>query len=464
MKAAADSAITTGGISSRGNKLAKRKEVTHIMYAKEGDEIRTEVKQKHEEVLARWKHNCELAKAGLVEEVDNDTKIHFHLGETDTGADFSASCSGFLNVQVAYADFVKKAVAHDDNMQSLVNEKASAQALVASKDTNKCEDSNHDGNIFDDEDRNVWDDEDRQDATIGLYNIPQEFTPVLDFSVGLQGVDLDTSEWFNLNVDCLYNESDVLLQFQELDPSAPFLLNPLFEYPTTIASASVPVQDLDYYQLTQFFQDLNLQNNGALDFTVPPPLALEFTILPPLALEFTVPPLLPPAAALHHQLPDPSMVPGTRATTPLPQSTALQMLLPQLPSTPAEVTAGTPLNTATKRSLPYGASSPTCEQALNAIGSSKAHVCAMMGAQEGKENDGITLSSTKCKAKLTNQHINNHQSLYIYPTPSGTHFVPMGPMDDIEVVRLQNSEDHLVDGANLKSLSGSITGLDGANE
>lgn len=54
------------------------------MYAKEGDEIRTEVKQKHEEVLARWKHNCELAKAGLVEEVDNDTKIQYALLARDS--------------------------------------------------------------------------------------------------------------------------------------------------------------------------------------------------------------------------------------------------------------------------------------------------------------------------------------------------------------------------------------------
>ncbi|KAG2090917.1 uncharacterized protein F5147DRAFT_780185 [Suillus discolor] len=385
VKSAADSAITMGGISSHGDKLSKRKEITRIMYAKEGDEICTEVKQKHEEVLAKWKHNRVLAKAGLVKEVDDDTKIQafdelgshldrifrhlshktgglkftciaggrnpstgevivvdFHLGETDTGADFSASYPGFSDVQVAYADFVKKAVAHDDNMQSPVNKEASAQALGARKDMNECEDSNQDifddedGNICDNEDGNicadegnVCDDEDGQDTTIDLYNIPQEFTPVLDFSAGLQGIDLDTSEWFNLNVDHLYNESDTLLQFEELDPSvlgmditnmiatlsnitdqngAPSPLNALFEYPTAVASAPIPAQDLDYYQLAQFFQDLNLPDNGALEFTVPPPLL--------------------PVAALHYQLPDPSTVPGIRATTPLLQSTALQMLSP----------------------------------------------------------------------------------------------------------------------------------------
>ncbi|KAG2122508.1 hypothetical protein BD769DRAFT_1389598 [Suillus cothurnatus] len=420
VKSTADSAIATEGISSRGDKLSKRKEVTCIMYAKEGDEICTEVKQKHKEALAKWKHNCELAKAGLVEEVDNDTKIqafnelgshldcifhhlshkmgglkftyiagghnpstkevivvNFHLGETDTGADFSASYPGFLDVQVTYADFVKKAVAHNDNMQSLANEEASVQALGARKDTDECEDSNQD--IFDNEDRN--------------------FMPVPDFSAGLQGVDLDNSEWFNWNMDSLYNESDVLLQFEELDPSvlgmdttnmiatlsnitdhdsAPSPLNPLFKYPTAVASAPIPVQDLDYYQLAQFFQDLNLPNNGALEFTVSPPLL--------------------PAIALHHQLPDPSTVPGTRETTPLLQSTALQMLSPQLPSWPPEVTTGTPSSTSVHlNSLTTDSEQPsgphhtahhhipsTHEQTLNAIGSSKACVCAMMGVKEGK--------------------------------------------------------------------------------
>jgi hypothetical protein len=34
----------------------------------------------------------------------------FHLGETDTGAEFSACYPEFSDVQVAYADFVKDAV------------------------------------------------------------------------------------------------------------------------------------------------------------------------------------------------------------------------------------------------------------------------------------------------------------------------------------------------------------------
>jgi len=77
VKATADTAIEAGGISSRGEKLSKRKEVTRIMYATEDDAICTEVKQKHTEMLAKWKNDRELFKSGFVMEVDNDAKIQY---------------------------------------------------------------------------------------------------------------------------------------------------------------------------------------------------------------------------------------------------------------------------------------------------------------------------------------------------------------------------------------------------
>jgi hypothetical protein len=77
VKATADATIAVEGISSRGAKLSKWKEVTHAMYATEDDAIRTEVKEKHTEMLTRWKRNRELAKEGLVEEIDDDAKIQY---------------------------------------------------------------------------------------------------------------------------------------------------------------------------------------------------------------------------------------------------------------------------------------------------------------------------------------------------------------------------------------------------
>ncbi|KAG1775312.1 hypothetical protein EV702DRAFT_1199620, partial [Suillus placidus] len=47
--------------------------------------------------------------------------LDYHLGETDIGSEFSAQYTGFGEVQTAYADFVKLALAHDDNMQALAD-------------------------------------------------------------------------------------------------------------------------------------------------------------------------------------------------------------------------------------------------------------------------------------------------------------------------------------------------------
>jgi hypothetical protein len=75
VKDAADAAIIAAGATSRGEKLSKRKEVTRIKYASEDIDVRTEIKKKHQDALEKWKQGRELAKAGFMEEVTNDTKI-----------------------------------------------------------------------------------------------------------------------------------------------------------------------------------------------------------------------------------------------------------------------------------------------------------------------------------------------------------------------------------------------------
>lgn len=81
VKVAANAAITAGGASSRGEKLSTRKEVTRTKYASEDEVIRAEVKEKHREALAKWKHGRDLVKAGfqVVEEVSDDAKRRYVL-------------------------------------------------------------------------------------------------------------------------------------------------------------------------------------------------------------------------------------------------------------------------------------------------------------------------------------------------------------------------------------------------
>jgi hypothetical protein len=75
VKLQADAAIQAENIATRGEKLAKRKDMTRAMYATEDDSVKVQVKAKHQEALANWKQKRDLTKAGIVHEVDRDSKI-----------------------------------------------------------------------------------------------------------------------------------------------------------------------------------------------------------------------------------------------------------------------------------------------------------------------------------------------------------------------------------------------------
>ncbi|KAG1776737.1 hypothetical protein EV702DRAFT_1045783 [Suillus placidus] len=131
------------------------------------EEIKAEVRRRHQVALEKWRQSRELNKAGIVEEVDDETKtkaflelaghldcvfrhlshktgglkftciaggrnpvtgeavvldlpsLSFHIGDTAEGVDFSAHYPKFTDVQAAYATFVNEALAHDDNMEVL---------------------------------------------------------------------------------------------------------------------------------------------------------------------------------------------------------------------------------------------------------------------------------------------------------------------------------------------------------
>ncbi|KAG1810409.1 uncharacterized protein HD556DRAFT_1302715 [Suillus plorans] len=120
--------------------------------AEEPEEIKTEVRRRHQEALDKWRQTRELNRAGLVEEADEETKkkygltygglkftciaggrnpitgevvvLDFHLGDTEEGADFSAHYPRFSEVQAVYATFLWEALsltlsAYNNNVQAL---------------------------------------------------------------------------------------------------------------------------------------------------------------------------------------------------------------------------------------------------------------------------------------------------------------------------------------------------------
>ncbi|OAX33801.1 hypothetical protein K503DRAFT_786239 [Rhizopogon vinicolor AM-OR11-026] len=161
VKADADAAIKDGNIISRGKKLSKRRDVTRAKYAAEDASTKANIKEMHKQALIKWHERRELAKSGVIGDVDQDSKIrslagpsvnlghilitfsdaypttlvvlsslalledatqaqeNFHLGETEMGEEFSAHHAGFADVQVAYANFIKEALVHNDALQAL---------------------------------------------------------------------------------------------------------------------------------------------------------------------------------------------------------------------------------------------------------------------------------------------------------------------------------------------------------
>ncbi|KAG2745149.1 hypothetical protein P692DRAFT_20643969, partial [Suillus brevipes Sb2] len=153
VKAEADALIASETVTSRGDKLLMRRIVTRDKYAKEPEEIKAEVRRRHQVALKKWRQSRELNKAGIVEEVDDETKtkaflelaghldcvfrhlshktgglkftciaggrnpitgeavvLDFHIGDTAEGVDFSAHYPKFTDVRAAYATFVNEAL------------------------------------------------------------------------------------------------------------------------------------------------------------------------------------------------------------------------------------------------------------------------------------------------------------------------------------------------------------------
>jgi hypothetical protein len=79
VKPQADAVIQAENITLCGMKLAKRKDITRTTYAIEDDSIKIQVRAKHQEALADWKKKRDLAKAGIVHQVDQDAKIRYVL-------------------------------------------------------------------------------------------------------------------------------------------------------------------------------------------------------------------------------------------------------------------------------------------------------------------------------------------------------------------------------------------------
>ncbi|KAG1886820.1 uncharacterized protein F5891DRAFT_1200708 [Suillus fuscotomentosus] len=233
VKADADALIASETITSRGDKLLMRRIVTRDKYSKEPEEIKAEVRRRHQVALEKWRQTRKWNKAGIMEEVNEETKIKaflelgghldrvfrhlshktgglkftciaggrnpvtgeavvldFHLGDTEDGADFSAHYPKFSEVQAAYATFVNEALTHDDNMEAL------ARADDISDRRSGVEEAEGRDNIQDSEDkvedgRDIQSDE--EESQNDSYNVVQEGNTTSDLTTPSKLIAFDYS-------------------------------------------------------------------------------------------------------------------------------------------------------------------------------------------------------------------------------------------------------------------------------
>ncbi|KAG2335597.1 hypothetical protein BDR05DRAFT_953956 [Suillus weaverae] len=116
-------------------------------------------------------------------------KSYFHLRETETGAEFSTCYQGFPDVQVSYADFLKKAIAHDENMLALENAgmDMSAKADIDSEHSDAEETHEDNGEVM------QGDEGERMESLDDLYHIGPQEIRLQDLDITL-GLDIRTQE------------------------------------------------------------------------------------------------------------------------------------------------------------------------------------------------------------------------------------------------------------------------------
>ncbi|KAG2060349.1 hypothetical protein BDR06DRAFT_967343 [Suillus hirtellus] len=124
VKLQADAVIQAENITIHGKRLSKWKYITCATYATKDDDVKAQVKEKHQEALADWKQKCNLAKtSAILDDVDQDSKIspisgkvvvlNFHLGEIESENNFSAYYAKFEDIQISYINFTKEALNND---------------------------------------------------------------------------------------------------------------------------------------------------------------------------------------------------------------------------------------------------------------------------------------------------------------------------------------------------------------
>ncbi|KAG1801129.1 uncharacterized protein BJ212DRAFT_1305157 [Suillus subaureus] len=121
----ANEAITKGNITSHGSKLLVYHEITMEKYEAELSTVKDKVKRKHKMLHKKFRKAHKIVTAKIREEVDDETKMSYHLGECTTGGQFSDLYDRYGEVLRAYARFTEKSVEYEESLPAVKQDNAS---------------------------------------------------------------------------------------------------------------------------------------------------------------------------------------------------------------------------------------------------------------------------------------------------------------------------------------------------
>ncbi|KAG2122914.1 hypothetical protein DEU56DRAFT_917622 [Suillus clintonianus] len=411
IKADADALIASKTITSRGDKLLMRRIVTHNKYLKEPEEIKAEVRQRHQVALEKWRQTREWNKAGIIEEVDEETKIKcapalgghlnrvfrhlshktgglkftcvaggrnpvtgeavvldFHLGDTEDGADFSAHYPKFSEVQAAYATFVNEALTHDDNMEALEaradnisDRRSGVDEAEGREDIQDSEDKAEDGRDFQ---------SDEEESQNDSYNVVQEVPAAFSAADFAEFTAVPSVPSTPIH-DTIQGDNNIIeypqlpAAFSDLDSLNFPLLAP---HPDVSSFSSGPGSELDDFLFSSTVGSGSSDGDFNFSLTVS-----DFEMFLP------------------HSSPSPSYpVLGETLTSLKPDITTLEIPVPvHTPSAPQALVHQSLASQSDldgpRRTLHRHVPSK-CDQALDAIGFSTSRICPAVENGLGKEN------------------------------------------------------------------------------
>ncbi|KAG2341248.1 hypothetical protein BDR05DRAFT_949843 [Suillus weaverae] len=308
VKGSADEVIANGGITSHGSKLRVRCEITAEKYEAESAAVKEKVQKRYQKLSKKFKQVQRATKSKESQDVDEDTKVNYHLGEGADGGQFTDSYVKYSNVLKGFASFVESTIKYEESLPVI----CSGHDSEVEENVDESSEDSSDGSDLEGDENHSGDQEHEKQAIFDLEAALDELTPI-------PNNEFNASHMLQLNLPKAFKT--LLFDYNAIDYNS--------------------LQPADYEAALSSFLEVSLHKSdfgmAASDSNLPPlpPVGWEVPVLP---YSFTVPQSIEPAGPALAAAFQPPAFQMTRPPTP----TDLPPTPPTVPTPPAMTGPPTP--------------------------------------------------------------------------------------------------------------------------